>query len=222
MHSSTIVDLNDNDENTKTGIMKKRTHIDLENLKRLKKEVESRISFPLNAPDDYSRLSDMLKEKSCGSVSATTLKRIWGYISDTGADYRPNAYTVTALCHLIGFKNIGDFCSAKASVQSYYYTGDYIESQKLPIGAEIELRWQPNRICVLRHESSNLFKVISVENSTTLRMGDIVECGCLTQHAPVYFPRVFHEGANPTTAMAGSATGITFNILSPDPESPET
>lgn len=199
---------------TKTPIMKKKTHIDLENLKRLKKEVEDRISFPLNAPDDYSRLSDLLKETSCGSVSATTLKRIWGYISDAGADYRPNAYTVTALCHLIGFKNIEDFCSAESPLQSRDYTGEYIESQKLPIGAEIELRWQPNRICVLRHENSTLFKVISVENFTTLRVGDIVECGCFTQHAPVYFPRVFREGTSPTTAMAGSASGIIFTLLS--------
>ncbi len=198
--------------------MKSRPHIDIENLKRLKKEVEARISFPLNAPDDYSRLSDMLKEKSCGSVSATTLKRIWGYISDTGADYRPNAYTVTALCHLIGFKNIKDFCASESSIQSRDYSGEYIESQKLPIGAEIELRWQPNRICVLRHENSTLFKVISVENSTTLRAGDIVECGCFTQHAPVYFPRVFREGTTPSTCMAGGVSGITFSIIEPSPE----
>ncbi len=198
--------------------MKSRPHIDIENLKRLKKEVEARISFPLNAPDDYSRLSDMLKEKSCGSVSATTLKRIWGYISDTGADYRPNAYTVTALCHLIGFKNIEEFCASESSIQSRDYTGEYIESQKLPIGAEIELRWQPNRICVLRHENSTLFKVISVENSTTLRAGDIVECGCFTQHAPVYFPHVFREGTTPSPCMAGGVSGITFSIFELSPE----
>ncbi len=193
--------------------MKKRRHIDIENLKRLKKEVEARISFPLNAPDDYSRLSDLLKEKSCGTVSATSLKRIWGYISDTGADYRPNAYTVTALCNLIGFKNIEEFCASESAIQSRDYTGSYVESPKLPLGAEIELHWLPNRVCVLRHENSTLFKVVSVENSTTLREGDIVECGCFTQHAPVYFPRVFREGTNPFTAMAGSASGITFNIL---------
>ncbi len=193
--------------------MKPRHHIDPEDLERLKKEVESRLSFSLNAPDDYSRLSDLLKEKSCGSVSATTLKRIWGYISDTGADYRPNAYTVTALCNLIGFKNIDDFCNAEYPIQSKEYTGSSVETRSLPLGTEIELRWQPNRVCVLRHETSMLFKVISVENSTTLRAGDLVECGCFTQHAPVYFPRVFREGAAPSTSMAGSASGITFKIL---------
>lgn len=196
--------------------MKIRHTIDPEHLERLKKEVEIHISFPLKAPDDYSRLSDLLKEKSCGTVSATTLKRIWRYISDTGAGYRPNAYTVTALCNLIGFKNIDDFCASEFSIQSREYTGNYIESRMLPLGAEIELRWQPNRICVLRHENSMLFKVISVENSTTLSVGDIVECGCFTQQAPVYFARVFREGAAPSTSIVGSASGITFKIRYPE------
>lgn len=200
--------------------MKKRHTIDSEILERLKKEVEARLYFPLNSPDDYSRLSDLLKDEECGTVSATTLKRIWGYISDIGADYRPNAYTITALCNLLGFKNIEEFCASDAPIQSRDYPGKYIESQSLTIGAEIEIRWHPNRICVLRHEKSTLFKVISVENSTTLRRGDIVECGCFTQHAPVYFPRVFREGTNPSTAIAGSASGIIFNIL--NQETPNT
>ncbi|MDE6017922.1 MAG: hypothetical protein K2G85_03810 [Muribaculaceae bacterium] len=194
--------------------------IESEHLARLRKEVEDRLSFPLNGPDDFSRLSDLLKEEGCGTVSATTLKRIWGYISDIGANYRPNAYTVTALCNLVGFKNIEEFCASESYIQSRGYTGKYVESQTLPLGTEIELRWQPNRFCVLRHEKPSLFKVIRVENSTTLREGDIVECGCFTQHAPVYFPRVFRDGANPTTAMAGSASGITFKIITT--ETPET
>ncbi len=196
--------------------MKLRHTIDSEHLEHLKKEVESHISFPLKAPDDYARLSDLLKEKSCGTVSATTLKRIWKYISDTGANYCPNAYTVTALCNLIGFKNIEDFCSSANTIQSREYTGNYVESRTLPLGAVIELRWQPNRICVLRHENPMLFKVISIENSTTLRVGDLVECGCFTQQAPVYFPRVFREGVTPSTSIVGSASGITFTILPPE------
>ncbi len=194
-------------------IMKKRKAITSDVLDRLKKEIEERLNFPLNAPDDYSRLSDLLKDEGCGTVSATTLKRIWGYISDTGADYRPNAYTVTALCKIIGFKDIDEFSASELPIQSREYSGKFIESNKLPENVMIELRWQPNRICVLLHIKATLFKVISVENSTTLHEGDLVECGCLTQHAPVYFPRVFREGANPTTAIAGSASGITFNLL---------
>ena len=203
--------------------MKKRHTIDTEQLQRLKKEVEHRLPFPIKSPDDYSRLSDLLKAEGCGTVSATTLKRIWGYISDTGAAYRPNAYTVTALCRLIGFKDIEEFTASDFPIQSREYSGTFVESRTLPKDAIVELIWQPNRICTLRYLGNTLFKVVHVENSTTLREGDEVECGCFTQHAPVYFPRVFREGSHPMTAMAGAASGITYRILTQDyPETPDS
>ena len=200
--------------------MKNRHTIDTEQLQRLKKEVEHRLPFPIKSPDDYSRFSDLLKAEGCGTVSATTLKRIWGYISDTGADYRPNAYTVTALCRLVGFKDIEEFTTSDSPIQSHEYTGTFIESRTLPKGAVVELRWQPNRVCTLLYLGNTLFKVVHVENSTTIRKGDEVECGCFTQHAPVYFPRVFREVSHPMTAMVGAASGITFYITLPDPEAP--
>lgn len=192
--------------------MKTRHTIDPDLLDRLRHEVERRLDFPLNGPDDYSRLSDLLKDEGCGAVSATTLKRIWGYISDTGSDYRPNAYTVTALCRLIGFKDIEEFTATDFPVQSREYTGRFVESSTLPKGAIIELRWQPNRICTLRHDESTLFIVISVENSSSLREGDKVECVCFTQHAPAFF-RIFRDGKLPSTYVAGSASGISYRLI---------
>lgn len=200
--------------------MKTRYTITPEELQRLRKEVERRLPFPIKGPDDYSRLSDLLKDEGCGTVSATTLKRIWGYISDTGSDYRPNAYTVTALCRLIGFRDIEEFSASDFPVQSREYTGAFVESRALAKGTIVELRWQPNRVCTLRYLGNTLFKVLHVENSTTLQEGDEVECGCFTQHAPVYFPRVFREGAHPMTAMAGGASGITYSVTEPSPEAP--
>lgn len=194
--------------------MNKRHTIESEEIKRLRKEVENRVPFPIKAPDNYTRLSDLLEDEGCGTVSATTLKRIWGYISDTGSGYRPNAYTVTALCRLIGFRDIEEFTASDFAVQSREYAGTFVESHTLPKDTVVELTWQPNRVCTLRYLGNTLFKVIHVENSTTLREGDEVECGCFTQHAPAYFPRVFREGAHPMTAIAGSAAGITYRILS--------
>ena len=123
--------------------MKIRRSIDSHQLKRLRGEVENRLTFPIKSPDDYARLSDLLKEEGCGSVSATTLKRIWGYISDTGSDYRPNAYTVTALCRLIGFKDLEEFLDSDSPIQSRQYSGSFIESRNLPEGAEVEIQWRP-------------------------------------------------------------------------------
>lgn len=192
--------------------MKTRNSIAHEELQRLRNEVERRLTFPIKGPDDYSRLSDLLKDEGCGTVSATTLKRIWGYISDTGSDYRPNAYTVTALCRLIGFRDIKEFSASDFPVQSREYTGKFVESCNIPENTEVVIRWQPNRTCRLRHINATLFSVESVENSSSLREGDVVECVCLTQHAPAFF-RIFRGRQLPVMYVAGSASGIYFDII---------
>lgn len=186
-------------------------------LNRLKKEVEAFIDFQLRTPDNFSRLSEILQKDGGGYVSATTLKRIWGYIRDTGEDYRPSAFSINSLCRLIGFKDMDEFCNAPLTVQSKEYRGEFIESIKIAPDAEIELRWQPNRRCTLRHINATLFRVTSQENSR-LNEDDIVECGCFTQHAPAYFTRVFREGTLPLTYVAGAANGISYRIIPPEPE----
>ena len=192
--------------------MKTRHTIDPEELGRLRKGIEHRLTFPIKGPDDYSRLSDLLKDEGCGTVSATTLKRIWGYISDTGSDYRPNAYTVTALCRFIGFKDLEEFRNSDFPIQSKEYTGKFVESCNLPEDSKVEIRWQPNRTCRLRHINATLFSVENVENSSSLRVGDLVECVCLTQHAPAFF-RIFRGRQLPVMYVAGSASGIYFDII---------
>ena len=112
---------------------------------------------------------------------------------------------------------MGEFCAAPFSIQSKEYRGDFIESFKLAPDAGIEVRWQPNRHCFLRHINATLFKVVSQTNSR-LKADDIVECGCFTQHAPAYFTRVFREGTLPMTYVAGAANGITYKVIPPADE----
>lgn len=194
--------------------MRKKHIVDPEELERLKKEVENYVSFPIVTPDDFDRLANTIQEEGCGYVSATTLKRIWGYIKDTGTDYQPSAYSLRTLCNFIGFKDMENFSQSAFTIQSKEYTGNFVESRLLPVNTEVRLYWQPNRKCVLRHIGATLFEVIEVENSH-LRKDDIVECGCFTQHAPLYFTRIFRKNTTPTTYMAGSANGITFSVTAP-------
>lgn len=205
----------DSNFTTEINLMKRKHDIDPDELNRLKKEVESFIDYQLKTPENFSRLSEKLQKNGCGYISATTLKRIWGYIKDTGNDYKPSVYSMNSLCRLIGFKNIDEFSDAEYPIQSKEYTGEFIESVKLPPNAEIELRWQPNRCCTLRHITATLFKVIDQENSR-LNKDDLVECGCFTQHAPVYFTRVFRDGTLPMTYIAGASNGISYKISLPE------
>lgn len=193
--------------------MRKRYAIGSVVIDKLRSEVENYVSRRLSTVADFNYLSDILNSSGFGYVSATTLKRVWGYINDTGGDYSPGNYTLRALCNLIGFRDIVEFEKSSDTIQSREYSGNFIESQSLPEGVEVEVNWSPNRRCVLRHLKATLFEVV-VSEFSRLRKDDIVECGCFTQNAPLYFTRVFRKGMSPRTYIAGTSSGITYIVKS--------
>lgn len=191
--------------------MRKRYDIESDEIHRLREEVEVFLSRKLSTPSDFTYLSETMQDHGCGYVSATTIKRVWGYVNDIKGVYTPGSYTLRALCNLLGYADMEEFLHADHPVQSKEYIGKYIESSSLSPDVVITLRWHPNRECRLRHVESTLFEVVESRNSR-LRKGDMVECGCFTQHAPAYFSRVFRHGMTPVTYIAGSASGIVFEV----------
>ncbi|MDE5791105.1 MAG: hypothetical protein K2H96_07760 [Muribaculaceae bacterium] len=192
--------------------MKDNNKIEAGDLNRLKKDVERYISRVLHSPVDYIYLSERLQNEGHGYISPTTLKRVWGYISDKGKNYTPSSYTLKTLCKLIGFNDISEYCSESVEIQSKEYKGEYIETLSLPEDTEITILWQPNRKVKLRHIGAESFEVVENENSR-LRIGDNVQCSSLTQHAPAFF-RVSRDSNKPFSYIAGSAQGISYRLHS--------
>ncbi len=192
--------------------MKDNNKIEAGDLNRLKKDVERSISRVLHSPADYIYLSERIQNEGHGYISPTTLKRVWGYISDKGNQYTPSSYTLTTLCKLIGFNDISEYCSESSHIQSKEYQGNYVDTLSLPADTEITLMWPPNRKVRLRHTGPGSFKVVENENSR-LRIGDNVQCSSLTQHAPAFF-RVCREGNEPFSYIAGSDQGIFYHVHS--------
>ncbi|MBD5322790.1 MAG: hypothetical protein HDS01_08500 [Bacteroides sp.] len=186
--------------------------IEPEHLARLKKDVERYLSRGLHSPADYIYLSERLQNEGHGYISPTTLKRVWGYISDKGDQYTPSSYTLNTLCKLIGFNDMPDYCSDQSNIQSKEYNGEYIDTLSLPSDTEITILWQPNRKVRLRYKSAECFTVIENENSR-MKIGDRVECHSLTQHAPAFF-RVSRDGNKPFSYIAGSDQGIFYHLHS--------
>ncbi|MDE6652220.1 MAG: hypothetical protein K2K08_07430 [Paramuribaculum sp.] len=190
----------------------KKNKINQEHLARLKKDIERHISRVLDSPTDYIYLSEKLQNEGHGYISPTTLKRVWGYISDKGEQYTPSSYTLKSLCNLIGFNDISEYCSRPANIQSREYKGEYIETLSLPVDTKITILWQPNRKVLLRYVGDESFMVIENENSR-LRIGDKVQCSSLTRYAPAFF-RVHRGGNKPFSYIAGSDQGIFYHLHS--------
>lgn len=192
--------------------MSRDNKIEPEHLARLKKDIESYISRILHTPADYIYLSERLQNEGHGYISPTTLKRVWGYISDKGVQYTPSYYTLNSLCKLMGFYDISEYCSESAPIQSKEYQGKYIDILSLPADTEITILWQPNRKVRLRYTGAESFEVMENENSRLI-IGDRVQCHSLTQHAPAFF-RVHRDGNKPFSYVAGSDQGIFYQIHS--------
>lgn len=189
----------------------------VDEIKLLRQEIEKFLVRPIRTPFDFTFLSQEIRQQTRYTASESTLKRVWGYITDKGEEYVPSNFTLNALAALIGFDSFESFISkttVENEIQSEMYKGETISSVSLPTGAIVKLYWRPDRECSIRHIDGNRFIVIESLNSKLIK-GDIVECGSFTQNTPLYFNRVDRQSEELMTYIAGSATGVRFEVIFP-------
>lgn len=185
-----------------------------EDIVSLRLRIEEVLNRRIVTPTDYQFLADVIKERCHQSLGLSTLKRIWGYINDAGRDYKPSRYTMCVLARFIGYRDIEDYLGSKGQpmVQSATYVGKTIDAMTIKPGTRLRITWSPNRVCLLNSLGNNSFEVLESINSKLLK-SDIVTCMSMTQNAPLFFNRVIRAGEQPMTYIAGSRTGIHFEIL---------
>lgn len=77
-------------------------------IKRLKEEVIMTFGGSLDSPMDYEALAEEIKGKTKLHVSATTLKRVFGYIKSSNA---PSGATLGILARYCGYAGWADWCA---------------------------------------------------------------------------------------------------------------
>lgn len=187
----------------------------------LRAEIERVANRRMLTPTDFDFLARCIRDSVHQNVSSTTLKRVWGYVHDGGANYVPGKYTLTVLSRFVGCLDMDDFISSleasdkgkgrQETEESNRYFGETLWSNDIPIGAVVELRWAPNRFVAIRHLSGNRFVVECSENAK-LRVGDEIECYTFTQNAPLYVGRIFSGNMPQSSYLAGSRTGVRYVI----------
>lgn len=83
-----------------------------EHIEQLKRAVITAFGQTLDAPTDYERLSADIQHRTGELISASTLKRLFGYIKP-GTIPRPS--TLSALARYVGSTGWSDFCSKEAA-----------------------------------------------------------------------------------------------------------
>ena len=102
----------------------------------------------MRTPKDFDYLSEQIFAKVHQTVSPTTLKRMWGYLSETAA---PRLSTLNILSQFIGYDNWDAFCKSESTEEFEEKGKEVKESVKQESESQTHdsRRWHPKRIIAL-------------------------------------------------------------------------
>ncbi len=91
--------------------------LDLE-LTRLREKVEQSVGRKMKTPKDFDFLAEQIFNKLHEQLSSTTLKRVWGYLTETSV---PRKSTLDILAQFVDYEDWEHFCQAdqQGSVQLF-------------------------------------------------------------------------------------------------------
>lgn len=182
-------------------------------IEELKNTVEKAYGKTLETSTDFDVFATDLRHKTGEAVSSSTLKRIWGYVSD---NHKPRITTLNALAHFAGHASYSDFrkrLEACMGNNSSFLNADEVLSCGLMNGDIIEIGWNPNRVVRLRCIGMNIYEVISSCNSKLVQ-GDRFTAVSFIKGHPLYLPCIERNGERTLPFVAGRNGGLTIiNLL---------
>lgn len=173
---------------------------------RLREKIEEMLGRKMMVPRDFAWLSERVQERTRQRVSATTLRRFWGYVNE---GVSASKYTKDVLAHFLGYADYEEFVGLHGSgeEQSQEVLDKQFACDGLYEGQMLKLSWLPDRTCVVRHLGHGRFEVMASEN-TRLTRGDTFECHLFINHEPAYLHDWRHGDNDAVTYAIGKKNGI--------------
>ena len=100
-----------------------------QNIQRLRETIEVAAGRRMQTPKDFDFLSEMIFDKIHQHISPTTLKRLWGYLSEPAT---PRISTLNLLAQFVGYDSWEAFCKEETeeSSPSQSPTSEQSQSQR--------------------------------------------------------------------------------------------
>ncbi len=181
-------------------------------LAALRSSIENTLNRKIATPKDFDWLSQKIYNRLGVMVSATTLKRVWGYLPDDTT--QPRQGTLSVLTRLVGYPDWESFINdnnVRNEVQSNMILGRSLNSADMKVGSELLLSWQPDREVRVRYNGANRFEVTESRNSK-LSAGDTFTCSMFIDDEPLYIYNLPYAEAY----VCGKKSGIHFEKIVTD------
>lgn len=173
----------------------------------LLKSVEKVYGRRVATTTDFESLSVVIEHEIGERLSASTLKRLWGYVGDRRV---PRLDTLDILAKYCGKKDFKGFCEwmvEESGVDSQFFTVRYIRAADLAAGDKLSLGWGPDRLVKVEHLGLGRFRVLSSANSK-LKEGDEFEADGFMLGCPLYITAIYREGKVLPAYVAGRVHGL--------------
>ena len=149
-------------------------------------------------------------EAACGEhLSASTLKRMWGYVNSTAA---PRISTLDILSQYVGHKSFRTFCESlragKEETSAFFQTS-FVVAEELEPGTLVEVGWAPDRLVRVEYLGEQRFRVIKSLNSK-LQAGDEFEAASFMTGYPLCISGVLRDGKMTSPFIGGKKGGLTI------------
>lgn len=174
-------------------------------IQELLRRIEGKTNIKPKSPTDFNQLSDMIWDQTHETISASTLKRLWGYFIGVKAI---RSSTLVILAKYLGFNGWDDFLeNLNQDNGSDPVLSPLVKAEDLSVGDRISVSWKPNRRCTFRYLGNQQFVVETAENSK-LKTGNTFSCSVFILGAPLYLTNLVQDDKAPVTFVAGKKDGL--------------
>lgn len=179
---------------------------------KLRIDIESALGKTIDTPKDFDVLKEQILVRTGETVSASTLKRVWGYLS---SDSEPGLHTLNILSRFLGYISWKHFLSESSDKE---HQSNPVMSRHLSVeeelcpGDQLRLTWHPGRVCDVEYTGDSKFEVLASKN-TRIQAGNTFKCSLIIENEPLYIDNLCQEGMPPVAYICGKKTGVMFERL---------
>ena len=153
-------------------------------------KLEKKVGRGLDDPAACDVLSKDIFAKTGELLSVNTLKRLVGIIRYESS---PRTQTLDIIARYLGASDWRQLCMDAEDEISGFGNTPGIESELLPEGTTVELRWSPGRRVLILHKSEDNFIVMESEGSK-LRAGDCFRARNIIVGFPLLAGNLMRDG----------------------------
>lgn len=172
----------------------------------IKREIEKRYGRSIRYPRDCEALATEIASICNERVSASTLKRLYGFVKGTD---EPRLSTLDIIANYLGCSNWDSLLQKYNNIEhSEFVKIEELSVDQLKIGEKIEFKYEPNRIVLAKYNGNNNFEVESSENSK-LQAGDHFKTLNFVLNYPLFIHEVIRNKIELGQYKAGKVSGLT-------------